>query len=113
MPKPVITFKLNFDFDKAEIKDEMLPMLEIAKTVFEKDTMSNFVVVGHTDSTGSNDYNQTLSEKRANAIKDWLIQNGVTASRLESKGYGETRPKYDNYTAEGRELNRRVVLIIK
>lgn len=106
--KEVITFNLLFDFDKAEIKDEMIPTLEQAKMILAVDPETSFVLSGHTDSTGPEEYNQGLSERRAAAVKKWLVSNGVAASRLKTVGYGETRAKYDNATKEGRKLNRRV-----
>jgi OOP family OmpA-OmpF porin len=108
--KEVITFNLLFDFDKANIKDEMVPVLEEAKMILNHDMGTNFVLSGHTDSTGDEGYNQGLSERRAASVKKWLTDNGVTASRLEAVGYGETRAKYNNDTKEGRKLNRRVEL---
>lgn len=106
--KEVITFNLLFDFDKAEIKDEMIPSLEQAKLILDEDSTVSFVLSGHTDSTGAEDYNQGLSERRAEAVKAWLVKNGVPARRLSTVGYGENRAKYDNSTREGRKLNRRV-----
>ena len=66
------------------------------------------IIEGHASSDGSMAYNQTLSEKRANSVKDALIAMGVDASRLETVAYGETRPSADNKTAAGRAANRRV-----
>jgi OOP family OmpA-OmpF porin len=108
--KEVITFNLLFGFDKYAITDEMIPVLEQAKAILEEDSAVNFVVAGHTDSTGPEAYNQGLSERRANSVKDWLVSNGIAAGRLEAIGFGETDPKYDNATKEGRKLNRRVEL---
>lgn len=108
--KEIITFNLLFDFDKANIKDEMVPVLEEVKMILKDDMGTNFVLSGHTDSSGPEAYNQGLSERRAASVKGWLTDNGVTASRLEAVGYGETRAKYNNDTREGRKLNRRVEL---
>ena len=108
--KEVITFNLLFGFDKSAITDEMVPVLEQAKMILEEDPGTTFVVSGHTDSTGTEDYNQGLSERRAASVKNWLVSNGLSASRLQTVGYGETRSKYDNATKEGRKLNRRVEL---
>ena len=108
--KEIVSFDLLFDFDKSAIKDEMVPVLEQAKMILEEDSAVNFTVSGHTDSTGPEVYNQGLSERRATSIKNWLVSNGVSAARLEAVGYGETQPKYDNATREGRKLNRRVEL---
>jgi OOP family OmpA-OmpF porin len=99
-----------FGFDKWAITDEMVPVLEQAKMILEEDSSVNFVVAGHTDSTGPEVYNQGLSERRAASVKNWLVKNGVSADRLETVGYGEAKPKYDNSTREGRKLNRRVEL---
>jgi len=113
MAKETITFSLNFGFDKSAITDEMIPILEQAKMILEEDTSAMFEVSGHTDSTGPEAYNQGLSERRAASVKGWLVDNGVPASRLEAKGYGELSPKYDNGTKEGRKLNRRVEIQTK
>jgi OOP family OmpA-OmpF porin len=106
----VITFNLLFDFDKANIKDEMVSVLEEVKMILKDVRGTDFVLSGHTDSSGPEAYNQGLSERRAASVKKWLTDNGVTASRLEAVGYGETRAKYNNDTREGRKLNRRVEL---
>ncbi|MDT8444578.1 MAG: outer membrane beta-barrel domain-containing protein [Desulfuromonadales bacterium] len=108
--KEIVSFDLLFDFDKSAIKDEMVPVLEQAKMILEEDSAVNFTVSGHTDSTGPEVYNQGLSERRAASVKNWLVSNGISAARLEAVGYGETQPKYDNATREGRKLNRRVEL---
>jgi OOP family OmpA-OmpF porin len=108
--KEIITFSLLFDFDKANIKDEMIPVLEEVKMILKDERDTDFVLSGHTDSSGPEAYNQGLSERRAASVKGWLTDNGVDASRLEAVGYGETRAKYNNDTREGRKLNRRVEL---
>ena len=68
-------------------------------------------VQGHTDTSGKAEWNDTLAQRRAEAVRDNLISNGIEASRLTAKGYGSTKPKYDNATAEGRAQNRRVELV--
>lgn len=109
--KEVITFNLLYGFDKSAITDEMVPILEQAKMILQEDPGTDFIVSGHTDSTGPETYNQGLSERRAVSVKNWLVSNGITSSRLQTAGYGETRSKYDNGTREGRKLNRRVELL--
>ena len=111
--KEVITFNLYFGFDKWAITDEMVPVLEQAKMILEEDPSLDYIISGHADSTGPEVYNQGLSERRAASVKDWLVKNGISAERLETVGYGETRPKYDNSTREGRKLNRRVEIQTK
>ena len=106
--KEIITLNLLFDFDSAKIKDDMIPVLEQARTILSEDPAATFLVMGHTCSIGSDAYNQKLSERRAASVKNWLVSNGIAAERLEEIGYGEAQPKYDNKTEEGRKLNRRV-----
>jgi len=108
--KEIITFNLLFDFDKSNIKDEMTPVLEEVKMILKDDRGTDFVLSGHTDTSGPEAYNQGLSERRAASVKKWLTDNGVAASRLEAVGFGETRAKYNNDTRDGRKLNRRVEL---
>lgn len=109
----VVSFALNFGFDKYQITDEMIPVLEQAKMILEEDPNAMYEVAGHTDSTGTDAYNQGLSERRAASVVKWLTDNGISADRLEAKGYGESMPKYDNGTSEGRKLNRRVEIQTK
>jgi OOP family OmpA-OmpF porin len=113
MEKETITFSLHFGFDKYQITDEMIPVLEQAKMILDETPSASYVIAGHTDSTGPEAYNQGLSERRAASVKNWMVANGVNASRLEAKGYGELSPKYDNATSEGRKLNRRVEIQTK
>lgn len=108
-----ITFSLHFGFDKYEITDEMIPVLEQVQIILEESPNAMFEIAGHTDSTGTEAYNQGLSERRAAAVKGWLTKVGVPAAQLEAKGYGEMAPKYDNGTKEGRKLNRRVEIVTK
>ena len=106
--KEIITLSLVFDFDKANIKEEMIPVLEQAKKILNEDPAAAFNLSGHTCNLGTDAYNQKLSERRAASVKNWLVSNGIAASRLDTAGYGESQPKYDNKTEEGRKLNRRV-----
>ena len=99
---------INFNTGKATFKADALPVLKAISAIIKEYPNASFVIEGHTDSTGSNALNQQLSEKRANAVKDYLVENGVNASRLTTVGYSETRPISDNATAKGRSENRRV-----
>jgi outer membrane protein OmpA-like peptidoglycan-associated protein len=69
-------------------------------------------IEGHTDSIGSDDYNQQLSERRAQAVRDYFVQQGINSSAVEAHGYGKTEPIASNDTTEGRQQNRRVELIL-
>ncbi len=105
----VLVFRnLNFGFDKFDITNEMLPSLEQALTVLQQRPDLDIVCEGHTDGIGSEAYNQALSERRAKSVVDWLVKHGIDSQRIEAVGYGKMKPKYDNATAEGRALNRRV-----
>jgi len=105
---------VNFDFDKDDIRPDAEPILDEAATLLAdalRDCPSNTVSVeGHTDSVGTDAYNQDLSERRARAVADYLTGRGVSASQLASKGFGESTPIATNETSEGRALNRRVEL---
>jgi len=101
-----------FDFDKATIKPEGKAVLNEAAALLKKHERVVVEVAGHTDSVGSDAYNQGLSERRANSVKDYLTSQGVTATRLTAKGYGEAQPVASNDTQEGRAENRRVELIV-
>jgi OOP family OmpA-OmpF porin len=99
---------VQFDFDSATINDTSL--LEAALVIMKENPEITGEVAGHTCSIGPEAYNQGLSERRANAVRDWFIQNGIAAERLRAVGYGETRPIASNDTEEGRRKNRRVEL---
>ncbi len=101
---------LLFAFDSSVIKPEFYPVLDDTKSAFDQNPTMKVEISGNTDSTGSEAYNQRLSEKRAKAVMDYLIKTvGIDASRLSAVGYGETRPAYPNDTEENRAKNRRVV----
>jgi len=102
-----------FDVDKAEIKPTAKDSIAKAAEVLVKYPDTYITVEGHTDSTGSTEHNQKLSERRADAVRDQLLRDGVPASRVTVKGYGESAPIADNSTPEGRQSNRRVQLEIR
>lgn len=98
-----------FDFDKSVLKPQYKQELNGAKEVFDMNPDLEVTVEGHADSTGSDAYNQKLSERRANAVVKYLVESvGVPAGKLTAVGYGESRPAATNDTAEGRAQNRRV-----
>lgn len=102
-----------FDVDKDQVRPDAIPSLQAAADVLIKYPDTYVTVEGHTDSTGSYEYNQSLSERRAMRVRDILVQSGVPWERLSVRGYGETDPVADNQTPEGRQLNRRVQLEIR
>ena len=109
----IVFRNFNFGFDKYKITDEMVPALTEAASMLDEYPNLKVMVGGHTDSSGSEAYNQGLSERRAKSVADWLAANGVAPERLQVKGYGELNPKYDNKTKEGRKLNRRVEIDVE
>jgi outer membrane protein OmpA-like peptidoglycan-associated protein len=102
-----------FDVDKDQVKPEARQSLATAADVLIKYPDTYVTVEGHTDSTGSREHNQSLSEHRAMRVRDVLVGYGVPSARLSVRGYGETDPIADNSTAEGRQRNRRVQLEIR
>jgi len=103
---------VHFDFDKATLRPEAKAILNEAAALLGKHDSVVVEIAGHTDSKGSEEYNQGLSERRANAVRDYLTGKGVRASRLSARGYGENRPVASNDTDEGRAENRRVEMVI-
>lgn len=110
----IIRKQINFETDSAVIKGESTALMEEIADVFRRNPEVKMVEVqGHTDNTGSREHNQDLSERRANAVKEWLVSHGISADRLDAKGYGQTRPLAPNVTAANRAKNRRVQFVIK
>jgi OmpA-OmpF porin, OOP family len=103
-----MTIHVNFDFDKSTIRKADDADLQKAIDFIKKYPASKISLVGYTDSIGTPEYNQKLSERRAAAVKDYLASHGVEGSRIETSGRGENDPIADNKTAKGRFENRRV-----
>lgn len=101
-----------FDTEKYNINAQSGEALNRLANIFKEYPDSNILIEGHTDSTGADAYNLTLSKNRAQAVTDYLRNKGVSSGRMNTKWYGETQPKYDNSTVEGRAKNRRVELAI-
>lgn len=101
-----------FDTEKYNINSKSQTTLNKLADIFKEYPNSNILVEGHTDNTGSDSYNLTLSKNRAQAVTNYLVDNGIDRGRFTTKWYGESQPKYDNSTVEGRSKNRRVELAI-
>ena len=101
-----------FGFDSAMLKIEAQTQIEHLADIFQKYPDTMIIVAGHTDSQGDEDYNFTLSERRALSVRNCLIDAGMPPSRIEMVGFGEFRPVAPNDTEEGRNLNRRVEIEI-
>jgi len=101
-----------FGFDQADLSADAKANLDKLVTVLNTYPDTNIEVQGHTDSKGSETYNQNLSVKRATSVSEYLVAKEITAGRIITKGFGETLPEYDNETEEGRAQNRRVEFLI-
>jgi len=106
------TDKILFGVDQSDLNANAKVNLDKLNTVLVKYPDTNIEVQGHTDNTGSHDYNMKLSLKRASAVSQYLKSKGIAGSRISIKGYGETAPNYSNDTEESRAQNRRVEFLI-
>lgn len=104
---------ITFQTDSAALNPEFLDVLNGVSTVLDEYKKTLVVVSGHTDSTGSDEYNQQLSERRAASVARYLDNEGVSTERMVVIGYGETRPVASNDTPQGRAQNRRVELTLE
>ncbi len=105
--------EVSFDVDSASVKPAFEPTLAKVAEVLTRYPDNRVTIVGHTDSTGSSAYNETLSQRRADAVLFELNQLGVPFSRLQAVGEGENEPRASNETAAGREQNRRVEILLQ
>ena len=102
-----------FAFDSATVRDAARAELNAASDILSaRRELILIEVAGHTDSVGDETYNQQLSERRAQAVADYLVGRGIERNRLKVVGFGESRPKVPNSTPENRQQNRRVVLSV-
>jgi len=108
MAPPEVLHGVNFEFDSARLTPNAKTVLREVAERLQAYPNSEVEIGGHTDSTGSASYNQTLSERRAASVRDFLIDQGVDPGRLTAVGYGASRPVDDNGTEQGRERNRRI-----
>jgi outer membrane protein OmpA-like peptidoglycan-associated protein len=107
-----LTLRINFDTAKADIRKADIPELEKAVAFVKKYPNSKVSVEGHTDNRGGDKYNQALSERRAQAVKKYLVDKGEKAERITATGKGEANPIADNKTKQGQFQNRRVEVLI-
>lgn len=111
--KLTLANEVSFDYDSAAIKPTFRPTLQKLADVLAKYDRNRVTIVGHTDSTGSEVYNQGLSERRAEAVRRELSTLGVPASIIGATGRGESEPRATNATEAGRQLNRRVEVLVQ
>ena len=103
---------LTFDVDSSDINSEFYAVLDSVTLVIDEFDKTLVEVMGHTDSTGSNDYNQALSERRANSVSKYFLSRDIQPLRLATYGYGEKYPVASNDDVDGRSLNRRVEIAL-
>ncbi len=108
-----MTDQTAFDFDSTQIKPGFYTTMDRIANVLVRYGKTHLTIIGHTDNVGSDQYNQSLSERRAKAVNDYLLNKGVLIQRLVFLGRGEASPRATNATEEGRRLNRRVEIIVE
>ncbi|MGZ3448194.1 MAG: OmpA family protein [Polyangiales bacterium] len=106
-----ITQQIHFEFDKSKIKPDSFPILNAVAQVLKDNPDISLEIQGHTDNKGQPAYNQKLSQGRADAVRTYLIEHGVSAGRMTAKGYGQDVPIDSNATEAGRAKNRRVEFV--
>jgi outer membrane protein OmpA-like peptidoglycan-associated protein len=111
--KLTVDSEISFDFGRADIKPAFRPSLDKLGRLLMKYDRTVVHVIGHTDSVGSDEFNQRLSEQRAQRVADYLAGYGVPPQRLRTEGRGEREPRDSNATEAGRQLNRRVEIFVK
>jgi OmpA-OmpF porin, OOP family len=97
-----------FDFDRSTVKPEAAAILDRLVAFMNENKDKKSTLSGHTDNVGADAYNQRLSERRVNSVRDYVVKQGVDAGRVSGQGFGESKPIADNRTKEGRAKNRRV-----
>lgn len=115
-PRPIVELifeDVYFDFDRSTLRPEALRLLDDAVTKLQANPDRTFIIEGHTCNIGTAEYNLALGNRRASSVRDYLLSRGMPASRMETRSYGEERPKYDNSREETRCLNRRAALLIR
>jgi outer membrane protein OmpA-like peptidoglycan-associated protein len=108
-----VASEASFGFDSAELRPEFKPTLNQVAAVVRDDPKFGILVIGHTDSIGSDAYNQRLSERRAQAVVSYLNGQGVASHQIGAEGRGKTEPRASNATEEGRAQNRRVEIYMR
>jgi outer membrane protein OmpA-like peptidoglycan-associated protein len=113
-PVVELTFEdVYFDFDRSSLRPDALRLLDDAIARLQANPDKSIVIEGHTCSIGTAEYNLALGSRRAASVRDYLLSRGIAASRMETRSYGEERPKFDNAREETRRLNRRAALVVR
>ena len=104
--------RVLFDTGKADVKADGAVYVARVATILQTKTSANVAIEGHTDNVGGSALNQQLSARRANSVKEALVKKGVPATRIQTQGFGMSKPVSDNTTPEGRQANRRTDIIV-
>lgn len=111
--RTIILDNVLFDFDKTAIKPDGAKVLDRLIAFLKENPDRKVELEGHTDSVGTDQYNQGLSERRAASVRDYVVKGGVDKGRIATRGFGESKPIADNKTADGRAKNRRVEIKVR
>ncbi len=112
VPTLIMPNAVTFDLNSAEIKPEFKEMLDTLAEALMEYPQGKIRIEGHTDTTGTAEYNMSLSKKRAESAEAYLVDKGIDEARIETKGKGQTEPRYSNTDAEGRMKNRRIEITL-
>jgi peptidoglycan-associated lipoprotein len=104
---------VHFDFDRYTLRPDALRVLDEAIAAMQANTTLRLTIEGHTCNIGTAEYNLALGERRAQAVRDYLVSRGISADRLTTVSYGEERPRHDNAREETRRLNRRAAMVVR
>jgi len=108
----IVTSDIHFNTNKASLKPESMKIIREIAEMLKQHSEVRVRIEGHADSDGAEKYNQDLSERRASSVREALVKEGIESSRMESKGWGESKPVDSNATAEGKAKNRRVEFVL-
>ena len=111
--RTIILDHVLFDFDKTAIKPDGAKILDRLVAFLKENPSKKVELEGHTDSVGTDKYNQGLSERRAASVRNYLVKQGVATGRIATRGFGEAKPIADNKTRDGRAKNRRVEVKVR
>jgi outer membrane protein OmpA-like peptidoglycan-associated protein len=104
---------VHFEFDRYTLRPDALQVLDAAVTAMQQNATLRLQIEGHTCNIGTAEYNLALGERRAAAVRDYLVSRGIGAERLTTVSYGEERPRHDNAREDTRRLNRRAALVVR
>ena len=111
--REVVFEDVHFDFDRYSLRPEATRALDEAIKAMSDNPQLRIEIEGHTCNIGTAEYNLALGDRRANAVRDYLVGRGIATDRLRALSYGEERPKHDNSREETRRLNRRAALVVR